>query len=88
MHGAMYKSVQVHNSALSAFMHNDVVRVSMNMLHTRNLHIYTCCWFGYNISIACCLALIRYPSGSGAQSMLQCNAHRLNPPASLLYCAI
>ncbi len=30
----MYKSVQVHGSALSVFMHNNVVRVSVNMLHT------------------------------------------------------
>ena len=50
VYGAMYKTVQVHGSALSAFMHKNVVRVSVNMLHTQPTH--TCvAWLQY-ISIA------------------------------------
>ena len=47
---ARYKTVQVHGSALSAFMHKNLVCVSVNMFHIHNLH--TLVWFSYNISIA------------------------------------
>ena len=50
VYGAMYKTVRVHGSALSAFMHKNLVRVSVNMLHTQPTH--TCvAWLQY-ISIA------------------------------------